>query len=188
VTPDVTLLGYALLGHLHQQPMSGYALRRLFATTPMGHYSDSPGSIYPALARLLRHRLVTSTVQRKQTLRPRQVFRLTPAGREALRTWVAAPVSRSEIISGGGSAMLRFVFAEQVLGAPAAVRFLESFEQALAAYVGELESYYDGVRSMMPLAARLALKCGVESHKTQLQWVREAMREFRRPIARKEAV
>ena len=51
----VSLLGYALLGLLHQKPSSGYALRRVFATTPMGTFSDSPGAIYPALGRLERH-------------------------------------------------------------------------------------------------------------------------------------
>lgn len=183
-----SLLDYAILGHLQRQPMSGYAVRKLFATTPMAHYSDSPGSIYPALARLRRHGLVSATVQNRQTLRPRQVFRLTTAGLEALRGWVSAPVTRDEIVSGRGSVLLRFVFAEQVLGPAAAVRFLESFDQALRAYIPELERFYEGAQAAMPLGARLALRSGVKAHATQLRWVRDALREFRRRIARKEAV
>ena len=183
-----TLLDYAILGHLQREPLSGYAIRKLFATTPMAHYSDSPGSIYPALARLRRHGLVTASVQKKQTLRPRQVFRPTAAGMDALTRWVSAPVTREEIVSGRGSVMLRFVFAEQVLGLTAAVRLLESFEQVLRTYVPELERFLEETRARMPFAARLALGRGVEAHAANLRWVRDALRELRRAIARKEAV
>ena len=47
-----TALEYALLGLLHQQPQSGYDLRKVFETTALGNYSGSPGAIYPALRRL----------------------------------------------------------------------------------------------------------------------------------------
>ena len=46
----------ALLGLLHGEARSGYALRKVFQDTPMLHFSDSPGSIYPALKRLERPR------------------------------------------------------------------------------------------------------------------------------------
>jgi DNA-binding PadR family transcriptional regulator len=183
-----TLLDHALMGLLHQEPRSGYTLRKLFATTPMAHFSDSPGSIYPALARLRRNGLVTATIQKKQSLRPRRVFRLSSAGLSALTTWVSAPVTRDEVISSDGAVMLRFVFAEQVLGPSGALRFLESFERVLETYVPELETYYEHAKSSMPLGARLALRMGVESHRTELQWVRDAIREFRRGVARREAV
>jgi DNA-binding PadR family transcriptional regulator len=188
VTPRTSPLEHAILGLLHQQPMSGYALRKVFATTPMSHFSDSPGSIYPALGRLRRRGLVTSTVQKKQSLRPRQVFRLSSAGLKALSAWVSLPVSREEVTAAAGEVMLRFVFAEQVLGAAAAVRFLESYERSLADYVPELERYCESATPSMLLGAQLALRNGVAAHRTQLQWVRDAIREFRRAIPRKEAV
>ena len=183
-----TPLDYAILGLLHNAPMSGYALRKLFATTPMSHFSDSPGSIYPALARLRRKGLVTATVQKKQSLRPRQVFRLSSAGLKVLATWVSAPVTREELTGHGDEVMLRFVFSEQVLGPAAALRFLESYGRSLAAYIPELERYYESAAPAMSLAARLALRNGVASHQEQLAWVRDAIREFRRAVARKEAV
>jgi len=42
---EVSVLGYALLGLLQQQDRSGYDLRKIFSTTPMKSFSDSPGSI-----------------------------------------------------------------------------------------------------------------------------------------------
>src|SRR5260370_3518580 len=59
---EISLLAYALLGLLRQQPRSGYDLRKIFANTPMGTFSDSPGAIYPALQRLEKHGLVSSRV------------------------------------------------------------------------------------------------------------------------------
>jgi PadR family transcriptional regulator AphA len=188
VTHGATPLDYALLGLIHREAQSGYALRKLFATTPMAHYSDSPGSIYPALARLRARGLLTATVQNRQSLRPRQVFRISSAGLAALTDWVSAPVTREELTSVTGEVMLRFVFVEQVLGAAATVRFLQSYERALAAYVPELEAYVKASKAAMPLGARLALQSGVASHQAQLKWVREAIREFRRVAPAKEVV
>jgi DNA-binding PadR family transcriptional regulator len=48
----ISILGYALLGLIHQKPSSGYDLRKTFTETAMGSFSNSPGAIYPALARL----------------------------------------------------------------------------------------------------------------------------------------
>jgi len=58
----VPLLGYALLGLIHQKPSSGYDLRKTFAETAMGNYSDSPGAIYPALERLESQGLVRGVI------------------------------------------------------------------------------------------------------------------------------
>jgi hypothetical protein len=41
-----------------RQPCSGYDLRGFFAGQPMATFSDSPGSIYPALKRLEKSGLV----------------------------------------------------------------------------------------------------------------------------------
>ena len=48
----LSTLSLAILGLIHQQPQTGYDIRKLFATTPLGHISNSPGAIYPALKRI----------------------------------------------------------------------------------------------------------------------------------------
>jgi DNA-binding PadR family transcriptional regulator len=49
---SASTLEFALTGLLRQKPQSGYDLRKTFTDTAMRHYSDSPGSIYPAMRRL----------------------------------------------------------------------------------------------------------------------------------------
>src|ERR1700675_3621423 len=80
-------LEMALLGLLGQKPQSGYDLRKTFATTAMRHYSDSPGSIYPALRRLESRGLIASASAddgRAPDARRRQEFALTQAGKGTL--------------------------------------------------------------------------------------------------------
>ena len=75
-----SVLGYALLGLVSQQPLSGYDVKKIFATTPMAGFSDSPGAIYPALQRLEKAGLVRSEVKQMAGLRQRRVFRITAKG------------------------------------------------------------------------------------------------------------
>src|SRR3954462_14165168 len=69
-------LGYALLGLLQQKPSSGYDLRKIFSSTSMKTYSDSPGAIYPALRRLEQEALIRGTIEEGSGLRRREVFQL----------------------------------------------------------------------------------------------------------------
>src|SRR6476659_5681218 len=103
-------LGLTLLGLLHQKPRSGYDLRLAFAETPLRHFSDSPGAVYPALKRLARAGLIVGTMDRAHPRRPRQEFRLTPRGLKELRTWLTAPPVAEDLVRDVGAVVLRFVF------------------------------------------------------------------------------
>src|ERR1035438_1444876 len=104
-------LGYALLGLL-QKPSSGYDLRKVFSSTSMKTYSDSPGAIDPALARLERAGLIRGTIEEGSGLRRRQVFRLTPKGLSELKQWITRPVAREDLVRGQQEIMMRFDFRD----------------------------------------------------------------------------
>jgi DNA-binding PadR family transcriptional regulator len=180
MTTPLTPLRGALLGLINEQPRSGYDLRRVFAATPMGHFSDSPGAIYPALRRLRAAKLVESSVEGKETLRPREVFRLTPAGLAALRAWAASPPTRDDIIAGVDRVLLRFVLTYSSAGPEAARRFLDHFEPTLVAYADEVREFYRGAAPSMHLGARLGLENGIDTFDTHLRWCRRARRALGR--------
>src|SRR5438477_4122462 len=69
---------------------SGYDIRLLFKATPLGVFSDSPGAIYPALARLESRGLLTGRSEAGG--RRRRAYARTPAGDAALDSWLHAPV------------------------------------------------------------------------------------------------
>jgi DNA-binding PadR family transcriptional regulator len=182
--PPVSLLGYALLGLLHQKPSSGYALRRIFATTPMGTFSDSPGAIYPALRRLERQGLLHGRVEPSAGLRRKQTFRLTPRGLAALKEWLERPLTRADVVRGMEDVMLRLALMDQVIGRAATARFLRSLARELAAYLPTLRAYLDEHRHEMPLSGRLALESGIRAYEDQSRWVIDAVKAYDVPHAK----
>jgi DNA-binding PadR family transcriptional regulator len=178
-TVTLSRLEGALLGLLHGEARSGYALRKVFQDTPMLHFSDSPGSIYPALKRLERRGLIRGAVEGATPLRPRQVFSLTRAGDAALRAWLSVAVTRDTIVHELDGVMLRFAFLDSVLGAVETTRFLDALARELDAHVAVLDRFHREQSRLMPVTAALALENGVESYRTHLAWARRAARAFR---------
>jgi len=176
--PDLSTLGYALLGLLYQQDRSGYDLRKFFSGTPMTSFSDSPGSIYPALRRLEQRGLVRSRIQERSGLRRRRLFHLTPAGIAELRRWQKQPIVRDDIIRGTGELMLRFSFMDQSLGPAESLRFLTALKTELATYIPTLRGYLEEHGRIMSSSGRLALESGINSYECLLNWARNAIKSY----------
>jgi DNA-binding PadR family transcriptional regulator len=173
-----SLLEHALLGLVHQQPRSGYALRKVFATTPMAHYSDSPGTIYPALGRLQRRGWIAGAVENGRSLRPQRVFSITARGIEQLKRWLAAEVAVEDVAWRMDDLMLRFAFMDGVLGRDAAIRFLGQLGPAIAEHLRGLERFNAEAAPRMPIAGRLALESGIAGFRAQWRWATQAVRRL----------
>jgi DNA-binding PadR family transcriptional regulator len=171
---DISLLGHALLGLLQQHPSSGYDLRKIFALTPVGSFSDSPGAIYPALHRLEEGGFIRGRLEETSGLRRRKMFRLTPAGVAALKKWLAKPVHRDEVVRSMDELMLRFAFMDVVIGEAASIQFLNTLERELKLYVPTLREYLGSQRANLPISGRLALESGIRGYEAQLQWAKSA--------------
>ena len=169
-----SILGLAILGLLYAQPMSGYDLRKVFASTAMGSFSDSPGAIYPALARLEAQGRVRGAVKESAGLRQRKVYKLTAKGVAALKGWLKRPITRDDVVRHDEDVMLRFAFMDGVLGPDETVKFLRGLEREIAAYLPTLEQFLEAHASEMPQSGRLALECGMEEYATRLRWARSS--------------
>lgn len=165
-----------MLGLVHQEPMSGYALRTIFAATAMGTFSDSPGAIYPALQRLEARGWVKGKAEASAGLRKRRVYTATAQGIRAFKDWLKEPVARRDVVGNTAKLMLRFAFTDNALGADQAARFLKQYAGELSRYVPELEQFLhseDGQK--MQLSARLAVECGIQEYKARLKWAVKSM-------------
>lgn len=171
-------MGYAILGLLHAEPRTGYALRKVFETTPMGHYSSSPGAIYPALKRLEERGLAISQIDDSTKLRPKQVYSTTKSGIETLRRWMAQPVTKSNVVHELGDLMLRFSFMGTLVSDQVTYRFLSQLASNIELYIAELEMLLPDMPANGPQHSRLAIMSGIESYRTQAKWARMAMQEF----------
>lgn len=171
---EIALLGYALLGLIHQKPSSGYDLRKIFTDTPMAGYSDSPGAIYPALRRLEERGLVQGSIVAGSGLRQRKVLTITPAGMAELKKWLTGPIVQTDVANHLNELMLRFAFLDGAAGEPATLRFLQSFEAELKLYVATLNGFLKNHAAKMPVSGRLALESGILGYEAQLQWASHA--------------
>ena len=169
-----TTLEYALLGLLDQAPHSGYELRRIFAVTPLGHFSDSPGAIYPALRRLVARRWVGACAPKGG--RRRQEFRISARGRGAFVAWLRLPVSAADVTSDPDALLLRFAFMGQALPAAAIREFLGAYERQMAAQLKGLRRHHGEHAHTWPLTGRLAFEHGLAQHEVQVAWARRAAR------------
>lgn len=167
----VTNLGFALLGLINQKPRSGYALRKVFETTPMGSYSSSPGSIYPALESLRKAGLAETRGEG----RGKGLFHLTPEGSVALHGWLSASVSADDL----GEAMLRFVFLRDHPNRSLTVAFLDSFEAVTKEKAESLRQFLESETGRaMPIQARVAVEHGrrtVEASAAWAAWARQIL-------------
>ncbi len=98
----MTVLGYAILGLLSREDLSGYDLTQRMRERVGYFWSARHSQIYPELARLEEGGYVTHSVVEQQERPDKKVYRITTEGLEALREWVVQPPvpkpSRDELV------------------------------------------------------------------------------------------
>ena len=173
-----SLLGHALLALVHQQPMSGYDLRKLFAESHLQHFSSSPGSIYPALQRLEEIGLIAGVTEQTDTLRPRKVYSITAEGTRVLRRWLEGEVTREDVINNTKELTLRFAFMGHLLDDAATVYFLDEVIGKLAPYVDELDEFNRETAMTMGKRERVFLEERLKEVETLLSDAENSLRDF----------
>src|SRR6516165_7344297 len=142
-TNDLPVLSYALLGLIRlRQPCSGYDLRGFFASQPMATFSDSPGSIYPALKRLELSGMVRCALDETSLVRRRKLYRLSSKGEKAFERWLTLAIKADDALGRMPELLLRFSFMEDWLGPRACDLFLQSLAVALQQCITMLEEHY----------------------------------------------
>jgi DNA-binding PadR family transcriptional regulator len=141
----------------------------LFQATPIGLFSDSPGAIYPALARLERQGLLRGEAQ--VSARKRRIYRRTAKGEAALGAWMRAPIDPRIVARRPQEIELRYLLIAIRLGGEDARRFLGEAAEAYRRRIAELETFCDANRAMGPISIA-TLELGIELFRTRLDWCR----------------
>jgi len=98
----MTTLGYAILGLLSREDLSGYDLTGRMKGRVGYFWSARHSQIYPELARLEEGGYVTHSVVEQQERPDKKVYEITAEGLEALKAWVVQPPaprpSRDELV------------------------------------------------------------------------------------------
>jgi DNA-binding PadR family transcriptional regulator len=176
----LTTLSLAIVGLISQRAMTGYDLKKVFEETPMGHFSSSPGAIYPALERLSKAGLIDGEVESAHALRPRLAYRLTDIGREALGKHLAQSVTRRDVVWNLEEMILRFAFMTPALRRGESVRFLKEFYNEVNGYAKELKAHLDRVQDSFTEEQSLALEHGIAKYEMNANWSQRALKRLSR--------
>lgn len=105
---ELTTTAYAILGHLAMQPWTAYDLAAQMRRNVHYIFPRAESQVYAEPKRLVDLGLATA---RHETVhgRRRTVYTITDAGREALREWLAAPLTKGPQLE--FEAMLRVILA-----------------------------------------------------------------------------
>jgi DNA-binding PadR family transcriptional regulator len=176
-------LEHAILGMLSFQPRSGYDVRRNFLTN-LRYYSDSPGTIYPALRRLeARGWIEPAPAAEAGESRSRRPFALTPAGRQELTAWLEQPVAKDDIAQRLAELFLRFTYMGMNIPREKTLAFLRDLEAGLTARAAEQRRKYDELRARglndgVIYTGVLSMLLGVETTEAQARWAGTARALF----------
>ncbi len=108
-TGKLTTSSYAILGLLALRPWTTYELAKQMAVSLRNFWPRAESKLYEEPKKLVAHGLASvenDTVGR----RPRAIYTITPAGREALRAWLDEPGAAASLEF---EALVKVFFAEQ---------------------------------------------------------------------------
>ncbi|HJU11251.1 MAG TPA: hypothetical protein VJ728_10260, partial [Candidatus Binataceae bacterium] len=107
------------------------------------------------------------------------VVGLTGEGKAELKRWISLSITRRDVINGLHEFMLRFAFAESVVGVAASTQLLEQLRTELQAHIPALKQQIETLGPQMPRAGRLALESGIMGYEAMLQWCKQALTAYR---------
>jgi DNA-binding PadR family transcriptional regulator len=171
---------FAVLGLLRLRPMSGYDLKQLISWS-VGHFwREGYGQIYPTLQQLEKQRLVTKKTQRQKGKPDRNVYSITPAGRERLKQWLSQPanpeIPRNEL--------LLKLFFDQWISVDVSRSQIETHRQMWKRQLGE----YAAIRKRLLEEHQedtgrpfweITLSYGEHIAKVQLAWAEEVLKRLK---------
>jgi len=179
--PRVNQSQFALLGLLSLEPMSGYDLKQLIAWSVNHFWREGYGQIYPTLQQLERQRLVTKKTQRQKGKPDRNVYSLTPAGRERLKQWLSEPAS-PEVLR--NELLLKLFFGQLVPGAMSRSQVelhRQLWKQQLVEYAAIRKRLFEENDESNPGLPfwEMTLSYGEHIAKAQLAWGEETLKKLK---------
>jgi PadR family transcriptional regulator AphA len=162
---ELSSVGKVILGALHLRPRSGYEIKGLVDHSTRFFWAASYGQIYPELRRLEERGLIQGTSEPRGGRR-RRVYRLTPAGRRALRQWLLTPELTYEVRDEG---LLKLFFAG-ALDDEEATTLAREIRAQKKTVLARLRAVEDELPPHVTGFPRLVLDYGIGMHEWIVDW------------------
>ena len=174
---DLTDLEQAALGVVWRDgPCTPYQVRKQFLESPTPSWSGSAGTIYPLVRRLERLGLLASR-DAERDRRGTRLYRVTAAGRRALKRWLAPPLPAAAIGPGVDPVRTRLLFLG-LLSPSERREFLDVVERQLEEAVVALGAAVREARDRGDPIQALAARGGLRVARARRLWFREVRAEL----------
>jgi PadR family transcriptional regulator, regulatory protein AphA len=174
-TIELTTTEAVALGVLAEGERSGYDLLKRVESS-VGHiWSPAKSQLYAVLPRLVEPGLARRRTVRQSPRPDKQVYRLTPAGRQAVRAWLEHAVPRSF-----DELMLKVFFARLVPRA-ALRRQLEEFREDQIEQLEEYRAIEEEIADRpQSRYGYLTLRYGLALMPCRIDWIDQTLKELSR--------
>ena len=173
ISRELTTLEYIILGVLSVAPQSGYSV---VGTLENGVYRwrASPGSIYPALKRLERNKIITSELEVVNETQSRKVYHLLPQGEELIDQWITEPPTERELLDEHNIMLVKFLFAENRLTPEQVLAWLDEYEKRMDTFDAKLRIIHELAKNVASPHQKLIYKSIALERIAQRRWVKSA--------------
>lgn len=177
-------LKHILLGLLHE-PASGYDVKKKFDRSLRNFWRAELSQIYPQLQKLQQAGLLTSREVASDRGPSRVEYRVTPAGRDELRDWVAnGPTVGTERIP----YLAQMYFLAELGDADAAYSFVKRLHNYASAWLASLKAIEAGWATDDPrypddlpdadFYPQLTLDFGIRRVSATVEWCEDTLRRI----------
>ncbi|MBX3082983.1 MAG: PadR family transcriptional regulator [Anaerolineae bacterium] len=170
---ELTLLEYMILGLIGSEPRTGYDIMSVLEGDAH-RLSASPGSIYPALKRMEKNKLIAGQVEVVHETRPRKTYSITPLGETLLDRWVRSPLPVIGYREEFEVFMTRFLFTANRLTPNELIEWLDTCEKAIEQYNVPRRNFLEMLRSTAPIHQQLVWEAKLMELNMQREWVKIA--------------
>ncbi len=160
-----TAVTWAVLGLVASKPRSGYDIKRIVDRSVRHFWAASYGQIYPELRRLEELGWIAGD-DVPNGGRARRVYRITPAGRQALDGWFVGTETHMEIRD---ESLLRLFFADN-LPVEHALGLLHGRREGFSQMLEYLRGLDDGSGVPDPPFVDLVYRWGLEYCEWTVDW------------------
>lgn len=94
---SISKTGYAILGVLSIEPLSGYGIREFMKENTSGFWTESDGQIYPAVKKLLSQKLIKVIKSESKGDKRKTMYDITKKGKDALASWLKEDAEKNSI-------------------------------------------------------------------------------------------
>lgn len=173
----MNILGYAILGLIDKQKITGYDLTKIFNDSVADFWSANQSQIYPELKKLVQAGLIQYETIIQGEVLEKKLYSITKNGKEELEKWILEdepPLPQSKDIF-----KLRIYFAEHLDKEQLLRKFKnrqDKCQNLLDRYNKKINDYHD-LQHISPekLGDFILLKGAIKHLESQISWIDESI-------------